>query len=193
MNPLPHSRLLLAAAVFLAAFACTFADEPAVAPAAPATVMIADLRKNAADVFSYSTWKDKLNPTADGLVVVGGKGAQGDGGLGRGIAPPLDLSRATFIEVALGVGALNELPEVTIALNDADGSQVSARIRIDQVVPKQPVWFRVRLSDFTPVNGVVGTAPGMDWTSVVQWHLQGDWTTKKPFQAVFIALRARMQ
>jgi len=192
MSPHSQPRLLLAAAAFLVAAACLFADEPPAAPAAPATILIADLRKNAADVFSYSSWKDKLNPTADGLVVVGGKGAQGDGGLGRGIAPPLDLSRATFIEVALGVGALNELPEVTIALNDADGTQVSARIRIDQIVPKQPVWFRVRLSDFTPVNGFAGTTPGMDWTSVVQWHLQGDWTTKKPFQAVLIALRARL-
>ena len=127
------------------------AEEKPVAPlpVVDPTVLLVDLRENTPGIFSYASWKDKLLVSASGLVVQGSNGAQGDGGMGRNLAAAMDLSDVSYVEVALGVGARNEVPEVTIALNDVDGTQVAARVRIDQIVPTLPVWLRVRRDSFT--------------------------------------------
>ena len=155
-------------------------------------VMLADLRGPAVTVYGYGSWKDHLNPSANGMVVQGAKGAQGDGGLCGNLTPNYDLSGATWVEVALGVGQTNEAQTVVIGLSDPDGTLVTARIRVDQIVPQQPVWFRVPVSEFRlGVGEQAGKTPGMDWTQVAQWHVQGDWSVKKPYQVVVIAVRAR--
>jgi hypothetical protein len=65
-------------------------------------------------------------------------------------------------------------------------------VRVAQFMPGQPVWLRLKVADFTISSGQEAGADGkMDWTKVAQWHLQGDWNTKKPAQVLFIALRAR--
>ena len=173
------------------------ADEKAVVPAAapaPAidpTTLIADLRENPPGIFTYGSWKDHLAVSPNGLSTQGSSGAQGDGGLGRNIEPALDLSTVAYVEVALAVGARNDFPTVTVALNDADGTQVSAKLHIEQIVPGLPVWLRVRREDFTRVGGQDGKDGKMDWSKVAQWHLQGDWAVKKPVHVMFIALRTR--
>jgi hypothetical protein len=169
------------------------ADEPA-KPASPppaGTMKIVDLRANLSGFFYYGTWDENVTAAKDGQMVIGAKGAQGSGGFGRNLEPALDLGAATYIEVALGVLPDNEVPAVMIALNDADGTQVSARVQIDQLVPGTPVWLRARREDFKPNGGEPGTNPAMDWSTVARWHLQGDWNTKKPCSLIFIALRAR--
>jgi len=153
--------------------------------------MIVDLRTNLPGVFQYGTWDGKIATTQSGLVVLGSKGAQGSGGIGCNIDPSIDLGKAVYLEVALGVAAGNEVPQVTIALNDADGTQFSARLLIEQLVPGQPVWLRVRRENFKLNDVEKGTDSLMDWTKVARWHLQGDWTTTKPCNVIFIALRAR--
>ncbi|WP_157772156.1 hypothetical protein [Lacunisphaera limnophila] len=165
------------------------------APLPPAggggTKMMVDLRAELPGLFSYSTWEGKYTVTASGHAILGGKGAQGNGGLGREIVPAMDLSGVVFVEVALGTLPGNEVPEITIALNDADGTQVSARVPVDQLVPGQPVWLRARREKFQ-LNGIEpGRDSQMDWTQVVRWHLQGDWTTQRPMQVIFVALRTR--
>jgi hypothetical protein len=125
------------------------------------------------------------------MAVMGAQGAQGDGGFGQNILDHLDLSQAQFIEVALGVVPGNEVPRVTIAVNDIDGTQFSAQIGIDQIVPGQPVWLRARREDFKLNNAVRGSDSLMDWAKIAQWQLQGDWVTKKPLSVIFIALRER--
>jgi hypothetical protein len=159
--------------------------------AAGETVLIADLRTQPAGLFQYGSWNGKVAVTKSGLAVVGFKGAQGDGGMGAEIAPVLDLTAMTFVEVALGVVPGNEVPQVTIALNDADGTQFTARINIEQLVPGSPVWLRAKRADFK-LNGVEkGSDSQMDWSKVTRWHLQGDWATKQPLQVIFVALRTR--
>ncbi len=188
------SHSLLVAAALFATAASSIAAEPEAAPvpAAPTMVMLADLRGTTATVYGYGSWKDHLNPSANGMVVQGAKGAQGDGGLCGNLTPNYDLSGATWVEVALGVGQTNEGGTVVVGLSDADGTLVTARIRVDQIVPQQPVWFRVPLTEFHTVGGEqAGKDPGMDWTKIGQWHVQGDWSTKKPYQVVVIAVRAR--
>ena len=49
------------------------------APASPVTIL-ADLRGDSASVYPYGSWTERINRTANGVVVVGSKGAQGDGG-----------------------------------------------------------------------------------------------------------------
>jgi hypothetical protein len=165
---------------------------PADKAAPSATVLIVDLRGDATAAYGYESWKDSMNRTPEGVSVVSSKGAQGNGGFCGTLDAPMDLSGMAYIEIALGTGTPNEVPEVTVGLADADGTLATARIRIDQLVPKQPVWLRVPLSAFHESTGAyAGKKPGMDWAKVTQWHCQGDWATKKPFQAVFIALRAR--
>lgn len=191
MNRSAFSLLLitaLAATIGHAETPATAADK-----AAPsAIVMIADLRGEATPAYGYESWKDSMNRTVEGVSVVSAKGAQGNGGFCGNLDTAMDLSGMAYIEMALGTGTANEVPEVTIGLADADGTLATARIRIDQIVPRQPVWLRVPLSAFHEATGeYAGKKPGMDWSKVTQWHCQGDWTTKKPFQAVFIALRAR--
>lgn len=185
--------LATALSAFLAISSSLPAAEPAAPPPAPAetVTLLADFQQKTPGIFSYASWQDRLGVSASGLVIQGGKGAQGNGGMGRTLETPLDLSRETYVELAIAVGVLNEVPEVTIALNDADKTQCSARVRINQLMPQQPVWLRVRLSDFKPVKGQDGSDGKMDWTQISQWHLQGDWSTKSPFHVLFIALRTR--
>jgi hypothetical protein len=192
----PSTRILLAvAALFGTAVIAASAEPETPAPAAaaaPTTAMIADLRGEAVVVYGYGSWKDRINPTATGLAILGSKGAQGDGGVCGTLAPVYNLGGATWIEIALGVGQTNEATTVVIGLNDVDGTLVTARVRIDQIVPGQPVWFRVPLAEFRPVGGeYAGRVPGMDFTTINQWHVQGEWAVKKPHQFVIIALRAR--
>jgi hypothetical protein len=84
------------------------------------------------------------------------------------------------------------VPEVTIAFDDASETQYTTRVRIEQIVPEQPVWLRVRRADFK-LNNWQGNKAGasIDWTKIVRWQLQGDWSKGAPFQVVFIALRRR--
>ena len=166
-------------------------DAPKTTPPPDDTTLIADLRGNPPGIFQYATWEGKVAVSKSGLAVLGGKGAQGNGGMGRDISPALDLSQVSFVEVALGTIPGNEVPQVTMALNDADGTQFTARVLVEQLVPGQPVWLRARREDFRLNDVEPGADSKMDWSSVTRWHLQGDWTTKKPMQVIFIALRVR--
>jgi hypothetical protein len=187
MKTLPSSLLFLCSLLLAAGLR---AAEPA-KPAANDTINIADLRKDTSAIYQYGTWEGKVAVTKSGLVVLGAKGAQGAGGFGHDLGSELDLTAATDIELALAVVPGNELPQVTIALNDADGTQVSARIAIDQLAPGQPVWVRARKADFTLNAGEKGKDSVMNWSKVAKWHLQGDWNTKKPCAVAFIALQAK--
>lgn len=130
--------------------------------------------------------------TKSGLLVQGNRGADGSGEFGQTLAAAHDLSKAKFVEVALGIGTRNEVPEFTIAFDDASETQYTARVRIDQVMPEQPVWFRVRLADFRLNNWQGNHASAtIDWSRITKWHLQGDWSKAVPFQVMFIALRVR--
>jgi hypothetical protein len=169
------------------------AEEPA-KPAAPPpddTVLIADFRAGIPGVFQYGTWNGKVTQAKSGLAVMGAKGATGKGGLGREMEAAQDFSTVTFLEVALGVVPSNEVPQVTLAFNDADGTQFTARITIEQLVPGQPVWLRARRENFRLNSVEPGADSKMDWAKVTRWHVQGDWTTEKPFSLILVALRAR--
>ena len=165
--------------------------KPAAAKAVDDTTMIVDLRTNPPDLFPYGSWSGKLVAAKSGLIVLGAKGAQGDGGFGQKLGDRMDLSQAVYIEVALGVVPGNEVPKVTIALDDMDGTQYTAQINIEQIVPGMPVWLRAKRDDFRLNITQRGADSLMDWSKIQQWHLQGDWVTKKPLSVVFIALRER--
>ncbi len=167
------------------------AEEPAKTSAADPTTMIVDLRANPPGIFQYGTWNGKLAAAKSGLAVLGAKGALGDGGMGQDLPAPVDYRVYKYFEVALGVVPGNEVPYVTIAFNDADGTQFTARVLIEQLVPGQPVWLRVKQEDFRLNIRESGSDPNMDWSKITRWHLQGDWNTKKPMQVIFIALRGR--
>jgi hypothetical protein len=160
-------------------------------PAAPTGVLLADLRGEATAAYPYGSWTEAVKRAADGVTIIGAKGAQGDGGICGNMATPVDLTGMTYVEVALAVGQANEVPEVTVAVGDADETMASARIRIDQIVPGQRVWFRVPVTRSCSAVESTPEVAGMDWTKVAQWHVQGDWATKKPLQVLFIAIRAR--
>jgi len=180
--------------MFAVLSAVAVADETAKpAPQSPPdeTSLLADLRTAPPGLFQYGSWNGKVTVTKSGLAVVGAKGAQGNGGMGSDLPAARDLSQVVFVEVALGVVPGNEVPQVTIALNDADGTQFTARINLDQLVPGSPVWLRARREDFKLNSGEKGADSMMDWSKVTRWHLQGDWTTQKPFQVIFLALRTR--
>jgi hypothetical protein len=168
------------------------ADETAKpVPPIEGTFMMVDLRVPVPGLFQYGTWKENVGVSKSGLAVMGVKGAQGRGGMGADLQPAMDLSHAEYVEVALGVVPKNEVPQITIALNDEDGTQFTARVNIDQIVPGQPVWLRARRADFA-LNGVEpGKDSRMDWSKVSRWHLQGDWQTDKSLDVIFIALRVR--
>ncbi len=166
-------------------------DAPKPAPGLEGTMMIADLRAELPGVFQYGTWKDQVTATKSGLAVLGSKGAQGNGGLGREIAPAISLGDMRFAEIALGTVPGNEVPQVTIAFNDADGTQFTARVLVEQLVPGQPVWLRVKREDFKLNPVEKGADSQMDWNQVTRWHLQGDWTTNKPMHVILVALRVR--
>ncbi|RXK53536.1 hypothetical protein ESB00_17740 [Oleiharenicola lentus] len=166
-------------------------DAPKPAPGLEGTMMIADLRAELPGVFQYGTWKDQVTTTKSGLAVLGSKGAQGNGGLGREISPAVNLGDVRFVEVALGTVPGNEVPQVTLAFNDADGTQFTARVLVEQLVPGQPVWLRAKREDFTLNPVEKGADSQMNWSQVTRWHLQGDWTTPKPMQVILVALRVR--
>src|SRR6185312_821330 len=164
ISPLPFLLSLLSVGVLTVASSAADEKPVPIAPAAPETpALFVDFRTNVSGLFHYGTWKDRLGVSPTGIVIEGSKGAQGDGGMGRSIEPALDLSGIAYVEVALGVGAKNEVPEVTVALNDADGTQVAARLRIDQIVPNQPVWLHVPRESFARVAGQDGKDGKMDW------------------------------
>lgn len=167
--------------------------EEAPKPANPleGTALVADLRGEQTGIFYYGTWKDHATATASGVAVLGSKGAQGNGGFGREISPAVDMDAVRFVEVALGTTSGNHVPQVTIALNDADGTQFTARVLVDQLVPGSPVWLRARREDFRLNSVEKGSDSQMDWSKVVRWHLQGDWTTHQPMHVIFVALRTR--
>lgn len=191
MNP---SRLLPAVLALAAGTAWLNAQETApAAPPAERTFMVADLRTEQPGLFSYATWEGRISPLKSGIAVLGAKGALGNGGFGREISPALDFGAVNYVEVALGTVPGNAVPHVTVALNDADGTQFSARIPVDHLVPGSPVWLRARRTAFR-LNAVEKGADGeMDWSRVTRWHLQGDWTTPQPIAVIFVALRARQK
>jgi hypothetical protein len=194
--PTPLRKLLLAVislVIVSSHYAVEAKTEPASAPPPPdATRLIADFRTNLPGVASTGTWQGKLALSPNGFVIQGNKGADGKGEINQKITPGIDLSKETYVEVALGVGAKNEVPEITVAFTDAVGVQYTARIRINQVLPQLPVWFRVKLTDFK-LNNWQGNMTGkkIDWARIERWHLQGDWATTVPFHVIFIALRTR--
>lgn len=183
------SRLTLWSALFSA---IVFSATAAEAPTESAPVMIVNFTETVPGVYGYGTW-DKafaIAPNA-GYRIQGTKGAQGDGGICQTLKGALDLTKATFAEIALSVQAGNEVPDYTLVFVDADGTQCSARIHVAQLMPGQPVWLRVKLTDFAVSTRTPGKDSKMDWSGVTQWHLQGDWSTKKTGQILFIALRSR--
>lgn len=180
----------------LAAFALLLARAAAADPAAPApaetTKLIADLRAALPNAFIAGTWKDNVVITASGSVVNGQKGADGKGELGQNLDPLLDLSAVKSIEVALATGPDNQVPTVTVAFNDNDDIQYTAGLHVEQLVPGQAVWLRLRLSDFK-LNDWKGDKHGrtINWKKIRQWHLQGDWHTEAPCHVMLIAVRLR--
>jgi hypothetical protein len=171
------------------------AEEPAKAAPPPPppddTVLLADFRAPIPAIFQYGTWNGKVGQAKSGLAVQGSKGATGKGGMGHDMEAPQDFSAVTFVEIALGIAPGNEVPQVTLAFNDADGTQFAGRINVDQLVPGSPVWLRVRRENFRLNSVESGSNPSMDWTKVTRWHVQGDWTTEKPLSIIFVALRTR--
>jgi hypothetical protein len=194
--PTPLRKLLLTAmslVIVSSQYAVEVKTETASPPPPPdGTRLIADFRTNLAGVASSGSWQGKLALSPNGFVIQGNKGADGKGDISQKISPSLDLSKETYVEVALGVGAKNEAPEITVAFTDAEGVQYTARSRINQVLPQLPVWFRVKLTDFK-LNNWQGNMTGkkIDWARIERWHLQGDWATTAPFHVMFIALRTR--
>lgn len=166
--------------------------ETAAAQPVDSSQLIADFRTAIPGIATGGSWQDKLALSSSGFVVQGNKGADGRGEMSRNLEPALDLSKDQYIEVAMGIGAKNEVPVVTVAFTDATGVQYTARITIDQIMPLQPVWFRLKRADFK-LNNWQGNQTGktIDWAHITRWHLQGDWATAAPFHAMFIALRTR--
>lgn len=189
--------LFLVTALFFVLLPLTRAEDTAnAATGATASTdvvkIIADLRGPLEHTFSGGSWQGKISTTQSGCAVHGSKGADGKGEVGQNLQPLLNLTEAKWIEVALGVAPKNEVPNVTIAFNDADGIQYTAGIRVDQLVPGNPVWLRVKLSDFK-LNDWKGDKAGkrINWAKIASWHLQGDWRTEAPCHLIFIALRTR--
>jgi len=199
MNSAPERHrfhLVSLLTVTLVSAAISHADENKSGPAKPPppepVTLLVDLRTPPTNGFTYGSWQGRVATAASGLLIQGNKGADGSGETGQDFVSPRDLSRAEFIEVALGVGVSNKVPAITVAFDDAADTQYAARILIDQIVPEQPVWLRVRRSDFKLNNwqGNKGSAV-IDWTRIARWHLQGDWSKAVPLVVVFIALRTR--
>ena len=192
----PLCKLLFAAMSLVIFYPLTAAEtktETADSPApSDGTRLIADFRSALPGIASFGSWNGKLATSPSGFVIQGNKGADGKGEINQEITPVLDLSRETYVEIALGVGVKNEVPEITVAFSDVAGVQYTARIRINQVLPQLPVWFRVKLTDFK-LNNWNGASTGktIDWTHIDRWHLQGDWAMAAPFHVIFIALRTR--
>lgn len=166
------------------------ANAPATPPAEPA--MIVNFTENVPGVYGYGTWQNAFGVVAKGgFRIQGSKGAQGNGGFCKTMEPAIDLSHAKYIEVALAVQEGNDVPEYNVCFRDGDGTSCSARLRVAQLMPGQPVWLRLKLGDFAPSTRDPGKDGKMDWTKVDQWHLQGDWSQNRTAQILFIAVRAR--
>lgn len=184
-------RLVLVTTAILGLTLRALAADPAPKPEA-SPILIVNFTEAVPEVYGYGTWQNNFGVVPkSGFRIVGSKGAQGSGGFCQTLAPALDLGKCAYIEVAVAVQQGNEVPEYTVAFGDADGTQCSARIRVNQLMPGQPVWLRLNVTDFVTSTRDPGADGKMDWTKVSQWHLQGDWSTKKPAQILFIALRGR--
>jgi hypothetical protein len=187
-------RLLLSSLAIVSITSVGLIGEPTPEPAAAPeiTSLVADLRAHLPNLSANGSWRDRITVTPSGTMILGTRGADGKGEIVQILETALDLSRERYVELALGVGAQNGVPEVTVAFSDADGTQYIARLRIDQVVPQQAIWLRTHLADFRLNDwDHKGAGRQIDWTRIKQWHLQGDWTTTAPCQAIFIALRTR--
>ena len=108
MKNLPHI-LLFSCGLLLASG--LRAAEPA-KPAPDDTISIADLRTETSAIFLYGSWDKKVAVTKSGLVVLGAKGAQGNGGFGHDLGSKLDFTAVTDIELALAVVPGNEVPHL---------------------------------------------------------------------------------
>jgi hypothetical protein len=135
--------------------------------------------------FAYGTWSKSVSAGKGGITIL--KGADGKGGCGADC--DLNLDDARFIELGLAVGVANEVPQVQLVFEDGDGTTVSWRVGVSQIMPTQPVWFRL------PIAGMKIDKPGKDGKletgKIIKWHLQGDFSTEKPMHFMAIALRAR--
>ena len=162
--------------------------KPAAAAVAPVkkpdTFMLVDFRSTP-NAFAYGTWSNCVAASKEGITLI--KGANGKGGCGADCN--LSLDDAKYLEIGLAMGVANELPQVQILLEDADGTNATWRVGVSQLVPAYPVWLRV------PVAGIKIEKPGsngvLDLTKIVKWHLQGDYSTEKPAHFLAIALRGR--
>lgn len=158
----------------------------------PAPQVLANFTSPISDVFGYGSWQGHFGPTSKaGYLVIGSKGAMGDGGFGHNLESAVDMTKTPIVEIALAVQPGNEVPNYTIVFEDEDGTPSSARLFVKQIMPGQPVWLRVGLEDFSQGKGQGEDNGKMDWTKVTRWHLQGDWATKKPASVLFIAIRVR--
>jgi hypothetical protein len=186
-----NQRNLLRAAFFsLAAFLVAntplSAAEPAADKAANPRRMLLDFSERKPD-FSYQTWEKDAVGSPQGLVISGRK-ATGKGGCGSS-AVQWDLSKERYLEMAVIVGVDNLLPAFSVMLKDRDGSSQSYRFNVESVAPNQSVRVRAVLSK-PSYTGDAGAKPGFDLTDVVEWHVQGDWTTEAKAQLLFRALMA---
>ncbi len=175
--------VLLSAAVSSLALAADDA-KPAAPAKKPDSFILWDF-STTPNSFAYGTWSKSVSAGKGGITIL--KGADGKGGCGADC--DLNLDDARFIELGMAVGVANEVPQVQIVFEDDDGTTVSWRIGISQIMPTLPVWFRV------PMSGMKIDKPGKDGklnsSKVVKWHLQGDFSTEKPMHFMAIALRAR--
>lgn len=162
------------------------APKPAVAES-PAKLgesrIVCDFRN--AQSFTYGSWKDLVGPTKDGILIQ--KAPDGKGGCCGDVA--MNLEDAQWLELGLATLPLNELPSLQLILEDTDGTNVSVRYNISQLVPGSPVWLRVKLAEARVTKP--GANGSLDLAKVNKWHVQGDWATEKPVQLIVIALRAR--
>lgn len=135
--------------------------------------------------FAYGTWSGNAAAVKEGVLVT--KGAKGRGGCGADCT--LDLDDAIALEIGLAVLNHNESPIVQLMVEDADGTNASWQIGVSQIMPTQPVWFRLPLKAANIIKP--GSDGALDPHKIVKWHLQGDYATEKSLHFLAIALRAR--
>lgn len=152
--------------------------------AQPVSILV-DFRSSGSS-FAYGSFQGKAGGTKDGILVA--KAPDGKGGCGADC--DLKLGEATWLELGIATLPANEAPAMQIMLEDADGTSVSYRYSIEQLVPGTPAWLRV------PLNQGSVFKPGQDGVlskeSIVKWHIQGDYASAKTVQIMVIALRARL-
>lgn len=182
-----RSLVVLGALVLAPALPVSAAETAAPAADAakkPESWLIADLR-GFSQFFAYGTWDKQTGPTKDGILIQ--KGATGKGGCCADAT--INLEDAKWLEVGLATLPFNEVPALTVMFEDADGTNASFRFNVSQLVPGSPVWLRVPVKEASLYKP--GTNGRLDGDKIVKWHVQGDWSTEKPVQAMIIALRAR--